>query len=115
MYSIPTLLLLGLVVFALGKGAFGVLGKERESARTVQELEEATLAAEERKDELESAIAKLKTEEGITEEIKRKFNMVREGEHVAVIVDERTAAAAKVPETQAWYQRVWAAIMSLYE
>ncbi|MDO8424200.1 MAG: hypothetical protein Q7S54_01145 [bacterium] len=114
MYSIPTLCLLALVSFALAKGAFGIFVKERESSRVVRELEEKTLAAEERKSTLEASIARLLTEEGIVEEIKNKFNVTREGEYVAIIVDERFKATTTDVSGEIWYKRLWAAMTRIY-
>lgn len=114
-YSIPSLCLLALISFVMAKGALGVFLKERESANVLRELEAKALAGEERQKELEGSIERLKTEEGIVEEIKNKFSVTREGEHVAVIIDERSRATTTNTLEKAWYKRFWTAIISFYE
>ncbi|MEK7227501.1 MAG: hypothetical protein AAB641_01245 [Patescibacteria group bacterium] len=114
-YSIPSLCLLVLLTFLLARGALGIFLKERESAKRVSELETKALAREKRQEELEAFIARLKTEEGIVDEIKDKFSVVREGEHVAIIVDAREDQASTSVTKISWYKRLWTAIMSLYE
>jgi len=115
LYSVPSLICLSAITFFLAKGAGGVMLKERESAGVVSGLEAKALASEERQKELEASIERLKTEEGVMEEIKDKFSVTREGEHVAIIVDERRAATSTGVPERAWYKRFWAAIISLYE
>lgn len=111
LYSIPSLCLLALVSFFLAKGALGVLVKERESSKVVRGLEAKALAGERRQGELDASIERLGTEEGIVEEIKNKFSVTRQGEHVAIIVDERSAATSTGAVEKAWYKRFWAAII----
>lgn len=83
---------MAMVCFFLVKGTFGVMLKERASASKVGELEEQSQALELRETELNSEIAKLQTEEGIIEEIRDKFSVTREGEYVAIIVNDRPEA-----------------------
>ena len=115
LYSIPSICLLALISFFLAKGAIGIFLKERESAMVLQELEAKAMAGEERQRELENSIERLKTEEGLVEEIKNKFSVTREGEHVAIIVDEKNRATSTDVSKKAWYKRFWTAIISLYE
>ena len=114
LYSVPSLICLSVIVFFLAKGAAGVMLKERESSGVVSDLEAKALAGEERQKELEASIERLKTEKGIMEEIKDKFSVTREGEHVAIIIDERRAATSTGVPERVWYKRFWAAIISLY-
>lgn len=67
--------------------------KERESAKTLRELEERSEILSERERVLEAKIARIQTLDGLYEAIKDKFSVAREGEHVAIIVDERRDAA----------------------
>lgn len=92
MYSWLSLLALGALTFLLVKGAFGVMVKERESALRVRTLEEESTKIDSRETELREEMARLQTEEGILEEIRDKFSVTREGEYVAIIVDEKRAA-----------------------
>lgn len=111
MYSIPSLFLLALVTFLLAKGALNIFLKERESAKTVRELEMKAALGESREIELQDYIERLKTEEGIIDEIKNKFSVVREGEHVAVIIDAHEAQASTSITKIPWYKKLWNAII----
>lgn len=110
-YSLPSLIILALITFVLAKGAIGVLGKGRESSEITRNLEEKATSLVIREMELKENIARLKTEEGVREEIKDKFSVTQEGEFVAVIVDEKRASTTDEAEKSPWYKRLWAAII----
>lgn len=111
LYSYPSLALLTVLTFFIVKGAFGIVMIERDSAGRVGELEEQSAALNLREDKLEEEIARLQSEEGIVEAIKDKFSVTREGEYVAIIVDERTKATTTDELSQIWYERLWNAII----
>lgn len=111
LYSLPVLALAAIIVLLLGKGAASVLMKERESARTLQSLEEKNKALNERYEELKEDVARLGTEEGILEEIRSKFNVTRPGEHLAIVVSEEKQATTTEPSALsrgwAWLTGLW--------
>ncbi|MDO8565284.1 MAG: septum formation initiator family protein [bacterium] len=109
-YSWPALVLLVLVAFFLAKGAVGMIAKERQSAGRVAELDAKATALALREQSLEAGIAKLGTEEGILEEIKDKFSVTREGEYVAIIVDEKSKDKS-AENKEIWYKKLWNAII----
>lgn len=111
MYSIPALLLLALVVILIGKGTFGVIEKEQQSAADVNELKAkiATLTTEQLN--MTDDIASLNTQAGVDEEIKEKFNVSAPGEHVAILVDSTNSGTSTATSTKAWYERAWDAII----
>lgn len=110
-YSLPSLVFLILITFVLVKGAFGVLGKGRESSEITRNLEEKAAALALREMELREDITWLETEKGIREEIRDKFSVTEEGEFVAVIVDERRATSSDELGHLPWYKRFWLAII----
>lgn len=111
LYSLPALMALLAITVLLVKGAYSIMLTERESSREAKllALDVATLA--EREKVLEEAIQKLETEEGIEEEIKSKYNVAREGERVAVIVDRPSNIATTTQEEKSWFKRMWTAII----
>jgi len=111
LYSAPSLLVLLIITFVLAKGAWGVISKERLSAMYLDGLEDKSLALALREEELQGDIGRLKTEEGIKEEIKERFNVTEEGEHVAVLVDNKTATSSST-SGKPWYKKLWSAIMN---
>lgn len=111
MYSIPSLIILFIITFLLVKGTIGVMNKERESSRISKNLEEKAKTLSLREQELKENIARIQTEEGIKNEIKERFSVTQEGEHVAVIVDERNSSTSMDNLTLPWYRRFWNAII----
>ncbi len=97
LYSFPSLILLAALTFFLAKGAFRFVEIERGSAARVRELEGEALALSYRESELTAEIERLKTQEGVVEEVKEKFSATREGEYVAIIVDGKTKATTTKP------------------
>ena len=87
------------------------MGKERESAARTMVLEEKTATLVIREKELEEGITSIKTEEGIKNEIKEKFNVIQEGEWVAFIVDDRNVSTSTDGSRVSWYKRLWTAII----
>src|SRR3989344_2658201 len=111
LYSFPSLILFIIIAGFLVKGAIRVMMKERESAKQVALLEERYETSVDREQEVKSDIERLKTEEGIKGEIKDRFNVVEEGEYVAVVVDNTRKATSTEDSTVPWYKRIWFAII----
>ena len=87
---------------------------ERESAHKVSNLEKEALALALREKKLEEEVNNLRTQEGIIEEIKQKFSVTREGEHVAIIVNERVKATSSATSTSEWFKGSWQSIKNLW-
>lgn len=111
LHSIPSLILLSVLTFFLAKGAYGIMKIERDSAKKVSGLEAEAAALSSREGELKDEIAYLGTEEGQVREIKEKFNVTRENEHVAIIVEAKGSTEAENTK-ESWWRRIWHAIMS---
>ncbi len=112
MYSLPSLAILLVLSFLLAKGAVKMVEKERESSKLSGNLEAKAAALVLREQALNSSIAHLQTEEGIKDEIKKKFSVTQEGEYVAVIIDDSAAASSTDPSLLPWYKKLWVAIMT---
>jgi cell division protein FtsB len=113
LYSFPSLILLILLTYFLAKGTYGVMSIERESSQTVKKLEGEVALLSLRERELKDEINLLRTEEGIVEEIRRKFSVTNEGEHVAVIVEAREKEGNE-GRKKSWWRKVLDAIMPPY-
>jgi cell division protein FtsB len=110
-YSWPSLILMGLITVFLAKGAAGIFAIERQNAQRVEVLEAQSEALVLREKDLKLEIDRLYTDEGKIEAIKEKFSATREGEFVAVIVDERRKATTTGGKEEIWYKKFWSAIM----
>jgi cell division protein FtsB len=114
LYSLPALAALLVVTVLILHGTYGVLKKQRESAMHVKELEAKVEALSNRQAELKTDISKLQTDEGIDTEIKTKFSVTREGEHVAVIVDPKDESDDSATTTPHWYSGIIDKFFSLW-
>lgn len=107
-YSPLTLLFLIIVFFLALHGVWGVYKKEGLSSRNLEkekmELEKIII----RERSLRASIDYLNTPQGIENEIRTKFRAVKEGERIAVIIDEGTGIikTITVPTTTQsfWYK-----------
>lgn len=79
--------LLLLLIALLLRGVWGVYVKERESRVLRLEAEGQLTDLERRENELRADIAELKTDRGIEEELRERYDLAREGEGVVVLVD----------------------------
>lgn len=114
MYSMPALVALSFLTFFFVKGMVGVLGKERETRRLARGLESEVAALVVREKELRKDIGLLETEEGVQNEIRGKFSVTREGEYVAIIVDDRRSSTSTDNLALPWYKKFWNVIMPPY-
>ncbi len=101
LYSKTVLVVLCLMLVGIVNATFNVYQKHRLSSMN---LDIATKEFDKLKDRhltLASQIDRLHTEQGTEEEIRQKYRVVKEGEEIAVIVDEnkkKQATASTTPE-----------------
>ena len=110
-YSIPSLILLVILLLLSIRGTWAILNKKHESEQYVKNLQQESQQLEEREKNLEADINYLKTEEGIDEEIKERFNVSKAGERVVIIVDPKPVGTSTDQNRPIWYKRIWNAIM----
>ena len=87
-----------------------MMEKERESRRIMNEILGEAEALKERQGELQAGVGMLQTEEGIIKEIRERYNVIREGEGIAVIVDAGGQASTS-DDGLPWYRKLLDAIM----
>lgn len=107
LYARPTLFILGIVVVLLSYAVFQRFTIEREMAQRRAEIEAQKEELLERKAQLEDKVEYLEGERGIEEEIRKHFDVAREGETVVILMGEDTTSSeeTKVVEEQKtpWY------------
>jgi cell division protein FtsB len=111
MYSVPVLVAFLLVVLLTARGTYSVLKKKHDSEVYVKNLQRETQDLNNRQAELENSVTYLKTEEGIDQEIKQRFNVEKPGEHVVVIVDPKQTSTTTTQENSTWWKSLWDAII----
>ncbi|MFA6050462.1 MAG: septum formation initiator family protein [Candidatus Paceibacterota bacterium] len=105
-YTIAGLLIL---VALLANGVWNIYSRERQSAVMRSEAENRLAAIEKQKESLKKQTDRLEGEEGIEEEIRSKFNVVKPGEKVVMIVNPE-AATTTATSTGFWgslWQKIW--------
>ena len=87
-YSKTVLLGLFLFLILITKGAFSVYAKERDSREEMERILKQKQELQARLDTMNGHNELLKTEAGVEAEIRNKFDVVKQGEGVVVIVDK---------------------------
>jgi cell division protein FtsB len=97
---------LAIIFVILIRSLWDVYQKEQLSAKNLlrEQIEFDKLTSREKS--LVSSIDHLKTEQGVESEIRNKFRVVKEGEQVAVIVDNNASNMSSVATTthSFWYK-----------
>ncbi len=87
LYSRPTIFLLIILIIFLGKAVLNVYEKAQNTNENLELAEVELDTLEARKSLLEDKISTLGTPKGVEAEIRDKFNVVKEGESVIMIVE----------------------------
>lgn len=102
----PVMLIILFVILVLFiYNIIGLIEKERETSKKKDVILSNIETLREREMSLSKDISKLKTEEGIEETIRDKYQVVKEGEKMVVIVDEskiNTIEMEKLNEHGLW-------------
>lgn len=88
-YQVLIVIFLLVLVFLLGRGIWGVYKQNTVARGEKSEALEQLKELEERKKELEQELIKLKTERGLEEEIRTKFQVSKPGEETVILVDPK--------------------------
>ncbi len=92
--SRPVLIFLIILLLLFAWGVIGLFNK-MQMTRENRRLAENKLAELQKKKEIFSAdVAKLESQDGIEESIREKFPVVKDGEELIIVVDDKTPPAA---------------------
>lgn len=105
LYSKSFVVLLVVFVFIGARAVWGVLAKERESARNTAEAASELKKLEDRHILLSSELKRLRTDEGIEEEIRSKYSVSKPGENLIVLVNKNQSADAASTTPDGWWNR----------
>tara|TARA_B100000745_G_scaffold300452_1_gene254530 strand:- start:2910 stop:3278 length:369 start_codon:yes stop_codon:yes gene_type:complete len=107
LYSKVTILVLLVLIVLLGRSVWERLRIERDMAGRAAQTEAALSELTQRKDDLQERVEYLEGERGIEEEIRKNFDVAKEGEQVIILMGEGVQEAeveVGVQETALWYQ-----------
>jgi cell division protein FtsB len=108
LYSKVTLLVLFVACVLVARGAWGV---HQKALIADSERNQALKAQEElqgRAIELEASLARLRSDQGVEEELRQKFTVAQPGESVVIVVDEtdKTGKNTGVSGSESFWSRV---------
>ena len=88
LYMIPSVFLILILVFMLGKATLGALEKMLDSRAKRKEAEKELFYMQKRYEDLQRKVGYLETEKGTEDAIRSKFNVAKDGEKVFVITED---------------------------
>ena len=103
-YSKWMILLLLVALIFMTKSSWGAYQKSQLSKENLDRVVNEYNDLSSREQTLSTDVERLKTEKGIEEEIRGKFTVVKDGEQIAIIVDDKTATitASTTPKESWW-------------
>lgn len=109
-YSPIVITFLIILIILLSKGVWAMYGKERQSALMRREAENRLSGIMEQKKNLEDKVGSLEGSVGIEKEIRSKFNVIKPGEHVVMIVHDEEVTVSTTTSDGFWanlWRKVW--------
>ena len=92
----------------LGRAAFVMFTKQRAAAQLAQEAAADMTDLRTRQEYLTGEIARLETERGAEEEIRKKFRVVKEGEHLLVLIDpQKGETREEDDENRSFFEKIF--------
>lgn len=90
------------LLIILGNSTRKVYNKNKDAEKALVRMEQEIQELNDRKQELKNAQERLKTQEGIEYEIRKKFSVARAGEQVAIIVDDTSTSTDSAQTPSSW-------------
>jgi cell division protein FtsB len=112
-YSRTSIIALLILCILIGKGLAGVYAKEKDSRLEVERLVKQKKEVEEKLAMVSTQADRLKTDTGIEYEIRNKFDVVKEGEEVIVVVDKELPPPPE--EKEGVMKRFWHSVTGVFK
>jgi cell division protein FtsB len=87
--SKPVLILFGIVIVFFIWNVFNLMSRMQETIKNRKIEEDKIAELKQRESNLSANIANLKTEKGVEENIREKYGLVKEGEGVIIVVEDK--------------------------
>lgn len=107
LYSPIVLTILTIVLAGILWGVFGIYKKAELSAQNLEKEKKDLARLVIRQKNLTQSLDYLKTDQGVEDEIRTKFRAVKDGEMVAIIIDNPTTSPAVVATTTSFWSRLF--------
>ena len=93
------LIFLGILILVFVFSVFSFMGKMEETSKNKKIVEDKIAELEKSKEKLNEDINKLKTDEGVEENIRKKFGLAKEGENMIMIIDDKNQTKTPKKDT----------------
>lgn len=113
MYSKTAVFALFFLTILIAKGVYGIYVKETESRQEVMRLTKQKQELEARLEIVSKNAELLATEQGIETEIRNKFDVVKQGEEVIVVVDKEIPPAPE--EKKNFLEKFWGGVTGVFK
>jgi cell division protein FtsB len=111
-YSKVFLVILFISVIFLGRATYNIYNKSKLSSKSYNETKKDYESLKARKDMLDSEINRLKTDSGMEEEIRSKFNVAKPGETVVVVIDGSSSTSTNANNSKGGF---WSSFWSIFK
>ena len=98
-YSWISVVILFTLALFMSMSAYGRFAVERETNQKLEVRESDLEALRERAAALEAKVEHLKNDRGLEEELRKRFDIAREGEQIVIIIDDETEDTENITNT----------------
>lgn len=113
MYSRTTLVILAIILFFVARGVYAVYEKERNSRTEVERIQKQKAELQQRYDTILQKSEHLKSPEGVEAEIRSKFDVVKEGEGLILIVDKNVTTIEE--DRRGVLKKFWDSVVGVFK
>ena len=111
-YSKMSFVILFVLVIFLAKATYNIYKKSQLSADNYAETKRDYESLKARKEMLESEIGRLKTDNGVEEEIRSKFNVAKPGETVVVVINGSSSSST---DAKNYHKSFWSSFLEIFQ
>lgn len=112
LYAPITAIVLVVVLFLLVRAAIGAYRDERASRSQLKNLQQSAAELSNREMFLASEVDRLGSDRGLEEELRNKYPVAKEGEHVVVIVEPKEQDSGSAPQASGDF---WSRIFNFFK
>lgn len=113
LYSKTSIVILFIIMIFVARGVIGLYSKEKTSRFEVERLTKQKVEIENRLKSVSKQNEMLATTQGIEYEIRNKFDVVKEGEGVIVIVDKELPPPPE--EKKSFLKKFWGSVKGVFK
>jgi cell division protein FtsB len=113
MYSKWVLVLLVVIIILIIRGLISISIKQSNSSEEVKLVEAKRTQLQDRYNDLSSKVGELNTNEGMEREIRSKFDVVKSGETVIMVVDKEIPAP--IEQEPSIIKKLWNGVVGVFK